>query len=93
MSERVKVSSEEHRNLGWEFSDACLALISRAFAALVLSACLGCDLGEYATPGPSRVCLESGALCQLESGPLGVCENRPCRPGETSPCFTCTPQH
>ena len=74
-------------------ASALPALISRAFAALLLGACLSCDLGEYAKPEPSRECRDSGALCQLESGPLGVCESRPCRPGETLPCFTCTPQH
>ena len=42
-------------------------LISQAFAVALLSACLGCDLGEYARPGPSAECRESGALCQLET--------------------------
>ncbi len=69
------------------------ALVSRAFVALLVAACLGCDLDEYAQPEPSGECRESWALCQLEGGPLGVCESRACAPGETPPCFTCTPQH
>ncbi len=31
-------------------------LISQAFAVALLGACLGCDLGEYARPGPSAEC-------------------------------------
>ncbi len=77
-------------------ADTFLAMrtsISLTFAGALLAAYLGCDLGEYARPAPSGECREIGALCQLESGPLGVCESRPCRPGETPPCLTCTPQH
>ncbi len=67
--------------------------ISRPFVWALLAAYLGCDLGEYVRPAPSAECLEAGALCELESGPLGVCESRRCRSSETPPCFMCTPQH
>ena len=67
--------------------------VSRALAGVLLAGCFGCDLGQYVRPGASAECREAGALCKLESGPLGVCESRPCHPGEMSPCFMCTPQH
>ena len=69
------------------------ASIRRIFAGVLLATLLGCDLGEYVRPGPGPDCREVGALCELESGPLGVCESRPCRSGETPPCLVCTPQH
>jgi len=58
-------------------------------APLVL---LACDPSSLST-GPSDICTESGARCQLSKGPLGVCERSQCAPGETPPCFQCTPQH
>jgi len=60
-----------------------------AIAALVL---LACEPSALST-GPSATCTESGAQCPLPEGPLGVCERSQCAPGETLPCFQCTPQH
>ena len=77
-------------------ADTFLAMptwISRPFVWALLAAYLGCDLDEYVRPAPSAECLEAGALCELEGGPLGVCESRRCRSGEIPPCFMCTPQH
>lgn len=50
----------------------------------------GCDL--EGTPVPVE-CARIGMQCQLPGGPLGVCQERPCKAGETAPCFTCTSQH
>ncbi len=77
-------------------ADTFLAMptsIWRTFAGALLATHLGCDLGEYVRPAPGPDCREVGALCELESGPLGVCESRPCRSSETPPCLVCTPQH
>lgn len=59
------------------------------FAAPIFVAC---DSNLF-SEGPSAVCTESGAQCQLSAGPLGVCERSPCSPGASSPCFQCTSQH
>jgi len=58
----------------------------------VLVAVTACEPASL-SPGPGRVCTESGAQCQLQDGPLGVCERASCGAGETGPCFQCTPQH
>jgi hypothetical protein len=52
----------------------------------------GCDLGTISTV-PAARCTETGTQCQLAGGPLGVCERTACAPGESPPCFQCTPQH
>ena len=63
-------------------------------AALMVSLVVAgaCDLGSI-SDGPPANCSESGVLCQLASGPLGVCERTQCGPDHTPPCFQCTPQH
>ena len=69
-----------------------IVALFNAFAiisALVLTAC---DPSSLST-APPAACTASGAQCQLPEGPLGVCERSRCPPGETSPCFKCTPQH
>ena len=55
-------------------------------------AIVACDPSSL-TAGPTANCDESGVQCQLPTGPLGVCERSQCEPGETPPCFQCTPQH
>ena len=65
----------------------------RTLAALLLAGPLGCDLEGYVQPAPGPICREAGALCALESGPLGVCESRSCRSDEAPPCLVCTSQH
>ena len=93
---RLWVPSRAHLGAARRPADTFLAMptsIWRTFAGVILATHLGCDLGEYVRPGPGPDCREVGALCELESGPLGVCESRPCRTGETPPCLVCTPQH
>ncbi len=64
--------------------------VAALLASLLLaSACNPDSISD----GPPAVCSESGVLCQLEKGPLGVCERTQCGPDETPPCFQCTPQH
>jgi hypothetical protein len=65
---------------------------ARLCAALLASGLVACDTGAL-TAGPTDRCTEAGVQCQLPAGPLGVCERAPCGPGETAPCFQCTPQH
>ncbi len=64
------------------------------FATLLgpMLAVVACDTGSF-TAGPTAICKEYGVQCQLPTGPLGVCERSQCEPGETAPCFQCTPQH
>ena len=62
-------------------------------AALAILLLASCDFGAFVSEPPTAVCTESGALCQLSKGPLGVCEVSPCPPGSDPPCFQCTPQH
>ena len=55
----------------------------------ILSAC-----GPDATqPAPLADCKEAGVQCQLPEGPLGVCEQSHCEPGQAAPCYRCIPQH
>jgi hypothetical protein len=63
-----------------------LAVVALLFAASA------CDPGSFAAD-PVLECTKSGEQCQLPAGPLGVCERSTCGPGETPPCFQCTPQH
>jgi hypothetical protein len=65
--------------------------LSSALAAIALSILLACGAGCDSAP-PAR-CAEAGVQCQLEKGPLGVCERSACAPGETPPCFACVAQH
>lgn len=58
----------------------------------LLAFALACDAGSFSEP-PPKTCSESGALCDLGGGPLGVCERRACKQGEAPPCFHCAPQH
>jgi hypothetical protein len=53
----------------------------------------GCDFSEMNAPAVSAECRQIGQHCQLATGPLGVCLDAPCKPGQTPPCFACTPQH
>ena len=66
------------------------------FFAVILMASLvvagACDLDSIRDAPPAN-CSESGVLCQLASGPLGVCERTQCGSDHTPPCFQCTPQH
>lgn len=41
---------------------------------------------------PAR-CARAYEKCKLPSGPLGVCDRRACKDGETEPCLVCVPQH
>jgi len=68
---------------------ACRWRRGAALLALALSACDPDSLSA----GPSSLCTQSGAQCQHPDGPLGVCERAQCLPGESPPCFRCTPQH
>lgn len=63
------------------------------FAAVSFALFPACDLGSMSQPSVSAECAEIGAQCQLPNGPLGVCQEAPCPPGSTPPCFKCTSQH
>jgi hypothetical protein len=65
----------------------------RIAAALLTAAALAaCDPSSLGSSTPTH-CVEVAAQCQLEAGPLGVCERTECAAGEVPPCFVCTPQH
>jgi hypothetical protein len=66
------------------------SLVSAAIALVLLAAC---DLGSMSQPSVPAECAKIGAQCQLPNGPLGVCQEAPCPPGSSPPCFKCTPQH
>lgn len=78
----ITIEASMHSVAAW-FVVLSLALASQL---------LGCDTG-ISTGGLPVVCTESGVQCQLEAGPLGVCERAPCRDGASPPCFSCAPQH
>jgi hypothetical protein len=69
--------------------------IPRLAALAALAALLACDpSSQTSQSSPSRArCSAVADQCELASGPLGVCERAACAPGETPPCFQCTPQH
>lgn len=64
-----------------------------ALATLAIIPLASCDFGSFVSEPPAAICIESGALCKLSKGPLGVCEVSVCPPGSDPPCFRCTPQH
>ena len=95
--ERPEVVGERELLVTQRMRRSGFALISQPtrwllVASLALTGVVSCEPGLLLTsPGPG--CSESGMQCQLPEGPLGVCERAPCDPGETPPCFQCTPQH
>ena len=50
------------------------------------------DASSQSAPSASG-CTAVADQCQLEAGPLGVCERAACAQGQAPPCFQCTPQH
>ena len=70
-------------------SSTVLITMSLAIACL----CSGCDFSSLSAPPVSTACTQIGSQCQLPDGPLGVCEQTHCKPGQQPPCFTCTSQH
>lgn len=64
-----------------------------ALAAGLLLGTASCQPEGWTTPAVPAACVEIGAHCRLPTGPIGVCQERPCPTGETAPCFACTPQH
>lgn len=62
------------------------------FVALTLVGSSGCD-ARFVESGPTQVCTEVAAQCVLDKGPLGVCEQIPCKDRSGGPCFVCTSQH
>jgi len=72
---------------------ASLAILSATVAvAVALVFAFGCD-GDFVSAGPVTVCAEAGQQCQLEKGPLGVCERTACPEDRMDACFVCTSQH
>lgn len=67
-----------------------ISRVAALIACLLVAA--ACDLDSIGD-APAANCSESGVLCQLASGPLGVCERTQCGPDHSPPCFQCTPQH
>lgn len=74
-------------------AEPIFSTLAGALAVLAALSLVSCDFGSFVSEPPTAVCTESGALCQLAKGPLGVCEVSPCPPGSDPPCFQCTPQH
>jgi hypothetical protein len=64
-------------------------------ALLALVATLaGCDAESLSiAPAAAAVCTAAGERCQLEKGPVGVCERTTCESDAPGPCFYCSPQH
>lgn len=75
---------------------AVRAVVVRAVAVRVFALsglCLvGCPSGSTSS-APTAECRRLYDQCRLPDGPLGVCHETECRPGETSPCLTCVSQH
>lgn len=54
----------------------------------------GCPPGERgSTPQRDVECRKAYEQCRLPEGPLGVCNEAPCEPGQTPPCMKCLSQH
>ena len=54
----------------------------------------GCDPEALSiTPSAGAACSAAGDRCQLEKGPIGICERSTCEAGVAGPCFHCSPQH
>jgi hypothetical protein len=66
-----------------------------AFLAIAIAIALcGCDAESLAiAPAAGAACAAAGDRCQLEKGPIGICERTPCEAGEAGACFHCSPQH
>ena len=67
--------------------------VSRVVVLGLLVVLPGCDPGSMVEAPPSAICTAIGQRCQRPDGPIGVCQVRPCPPGESGPCYVCTPQH
>jgi len=67
--------------------------VARGALFMAIVACAGCDSGDFSAAPVSAACSSIGSQCQLADGPLGVCQEAPCGPGETRPCFKCISQH
>jgi len=69
-------------------------MINYLRAALLFIAIISaCDMSEMTEPTVPTTCSRIADKCQLPDGPLGVCIETRCEPGEQPPCFACTPQH
>lgn len=57
--------------------------------------CLGClSACPNVTEAPvSKTCSKLYAKCKLPDGPLGICNETPCKSGEKGPCLKCISQH
>ena len=61
---------------------------------LLLLALWGCDAESLSiAPSAGASCSAAGDRCQLEKGPVGICERTRCEAGAAEPCFYCSPQH
>jgi hypothetical protein len=68
------------------------AAVLIAVSLVGASGCGSRSQTSQSSPSAAR-CTAVADPCELPSGPLGVCERAACAPGETPPCFQCTPQH
>jgi len=82
-----------------EFAEESMKRVLRSSVAVLLAAIAAsvpfasaCDAG-FVADVPSAVCEVAGEQCQLEAGPLGVCERTECATREDSACFECVSQH
>ena len=56
--------------------------------ALLLTQCPG-----QGNKTRAKACSQAYEQCQLPEGPLGVCQEVSCRPGQAPPCLACVSQH
>jgi hypothetical protein len=67
---------------------------SRLVLLGLVAALAGCDAESLSiAPAAGTACTAAGQRCQLEKGPVGICERITCESGAAGPCFYCSPQH
>jgi hypothetical protein len=61
---------------------------------LLIPLIIGCPAKDR-NPKPQRVetCRKLYEQCKLPNGPLGVCSESACEPGQRPPCMACVSQH
>src|SRR5688572_19105211 len=73
--------------LSWLWASRRVVLLPLLVAGLSMTAC---PRGKSQT---IRRCTQAYEQCQLEGGPLGVCQEVTCSAGQAPPCFNCVSQH
>lgn len=65
----------------------------RAVPSVLLLGFLVTGCPEVRGVAPTSECKQAYEKCKLPEGPLGVCDRRVCKAGETEPCLVCVSQH